>query len=116
MVAENGLGTELLSGSGVVSTRNEDLHPYLLWVLNMLDFIILGSMDIGREVTPRSFLLDLVEKLKVCEVNEPRGVILALEDLCCPLPMLQFTNTLSSPGTHTLSGICAAGANRRHGS
>ena len=51
MVAENGLGAELLSGSGVVSTRNEDLNPCLLWVLNMLDFIILGYMDIGREVT-----------------------------------------------------------------
>ena len=47
----------------------------------MLDLIILGSMDIGRVVTPRGFLLDLVEKLKVCEVNEPRGVVLALEDL-----------------------------------
>ena len=64
----------------------------------MLDFIILGSMDIGREVTPLGFLLDLVEKLKVCEVNEPRGVVLALEDLCCPFQMLPFTNTLSFPG------------------
>ena len=64
----------------------------------MLDFIILGSMDIGREVTPPGFFLDLVEKLKVCEVNEPRGFVLALEDLCCPFRMLPFTNTLSSPG------------------
>ena len=85
MVAENGLGTEILSVSGVVSTRNEDLNPCFVWMLNMLDFIFLGSMDIGREFTPRGFLLDLVEKLKVCEVNEPRGVILALEDLCCPI-------------------------------
>ena len=74
MVAENGLGTEHLSECGVVSTRNEDLHPCLLWVLNTLDFIILGSMDIGRQVTKQALLLDLVEKLMVCDVNEPRGV------------------------------------------
>ena len=51
---------------------------------NMLDFITLGSMDIGRLVTPLGFLLDLVKMLMVCEDPEPRGVVLALEDLCCP--------------------------------
>ena len=44
MVAENGLGAELLSGCGVASACNDDWHPYLVWVLNMLDFILLGSM------------------------------------------------------------------------
>ena len=82
----------------------------------MLDFIILGSMDIGREVTPLGFRLDLVENLMVCDVNEPCGVVLALEDLCCPFRMLPFTNTISSPGSYTLSGICAVRANRIHGS
>ena len=51
MVAENGLGAELVSGRGVVSAWTEDLHPCFVWVLNMLDCIILGSMDIGQEVT-----------------------------------------------------------------
>ena len=46
MVAENGLGAELLSGCGAVSAWNEDRHPWFVLVLNMLDFIILGSMDI----------------------------------------------------------------------
>ena len=50
----------------------------------MLDFIILVSMDIGREVTPLGFLLELVENLMVFDVNEPCGFVLALEDLCCP--------------------------------
>ena len=82
----------------------------------MLDFIILGSMDIGRQVTKLALPLVLVERLMVCEVNEPHGVVLALEDLCCPFPILPFTNTLSYPESHTLSGICAARANRIHGS
>ena len=51
MVADNGLGAELVSQSGVVSAWTEDLHPCFVWVLNMLDCIILGSMDIGQEVT-----------------------------------------------------------------
>ena len=84
MVAENGLGAELLSGCGVVSAWNENQNPCFVWMLNMLDFIILDSMDIGREVPALGFLLDLVEKLKLCEMNEPCGVVLALEDLCCP--------------------------------
>ena len=58
MVVENGLGAELLSGCGVVSACNENCHPCFLWVLNMLDFIILGSMDIGDKdqtgITSRS--------------------------------------------------------------
>ena len=59
------------------SAWTEDLHPCFVWVLNMLDFIILGSMDIGLEVTKQDFPLDMLEKLMVCEVNEPSGVILA---------------------------------------
>ena len=50
MVAENGLGTELLSGCGVVSSWNHNRHPCFVPLLNMLDFIFLGSMDIGRDV------------------------------------------------------------------
>ena len=50
MVAENGLGVELVSGCGVVSAWTEDLHRCFVWVLNMLDSIILGSMDNGQEV------------------------------------------------------------------
>ena len=55
MVAENVLGAELISECGVVSAWNEDRHPCLVWVLNMLDFIILGSMDIGRKVSRQDF-------------------------------------------------------------
>ena len=82
----------------------------------MFDFLIPGSMYFGGDVIQLGFLPFLVENLMVCDVNEPRGVVLALEDLCCPFPMLPFTNTLSSPGSHTLSGICAARAKRIHGS
>ena len=55
--------------------------PCFVWVLNMLDCITLGSMDIGQEVTKQGFPLDLLDKLMVCEVNEPRGVVSAPEDL-----------------------------------
>ena len=85
MVAENGLGAELVSACGVVSTWTEDLHPYFVWVLTMHDCIILDSMDIGQEVTNQGFPLDLIEKLMVCEVNEPSGVVLALEDTSWPI-------------------------------
>ena len=51
MVAENGLGAELVCGCGVVSAWTEDLHACFVWVLNMLDCIILGSMDIGKDGT-----------------------------------------------------------------
>ena len=47
----------------------------------MRDCIILCSMDIGQEVTKKGFPLDLLHKLMVCEVNEPSGVVLALDDL-----------------------------------
>ena len=67
MVAENGLGTEIVSGCGVVSAWTEDLHPCLVWVLNMLDCIILGSRDIGQEVTKQGFPLDVLHKLMVCD-------------------------------------------------
>ena len=50
MVAENGLGADHLYGCGVVSACNEQWQASFVWVLNMLDFIILDSMDIGREV------------------------------------------------------------------
>ena len=53
-----------------------------MWVLNILDCIILGSMDIGQEVTKQGFPLDLLDKVMVCEVNEPSGVVLTLEDPC----------------------------------
>ena len=82
MVAENGVGTELVSGCEVVIAWTEDLHPCFVWVLNMLDFIILGSMDIGQEGTKQGFPLDLLDKLMVCEVKEPSGVIFALDDVC----------------------------------
>ena len=84
MVAENGLGAELVSGGGVVSTWTEDLHACFVLVLNMLVCIILGSMDIGQELTKQGFPLDLLHQLMVCEGNEPSGVVLALEDPCWP--------------------------------
>ena len=65
MVAENGLGAELVSGCGVVSVWTEDLHPCFVWVLHMLDCIILGSMHIGKEVTKQVFPLDFLDKLMV---------------------------------------------------
>ena len=49
MAIENGLGAELVSQCGVVSAWPEDLHPCFVWVLNMLECIILGSMDIGKK-------------------------------------------------------------------
>ena len=85
LVAENGLGGELVSLCGVLSAWPEDLHPCFVWVLNMLDCIILGSMDIGQEVTKQGFPLNLLDKLMVCEVNEPSGVVLALDDPSWPI-------------------------------
>ena len=84
-VAENGLGAELVYGCGVLSAWNDDLHPCFVWVLNRLVCIILGFMDIGQEVTKEGFPLDLLDKLMVCEMNEPSGVFLALEALCWPI-------------------------------
>ena len=107
MVAENGLGAELVSGCGVVSVWTEDLHPCFVCLLNMLDCIILGSMDIGQGVTKQGFPLDLLDKLIVCEVNEPSGVIFSLEDPCWPIRILTFTNTLSFPGiAYTFRHMC----------
>ena len=98
---------ERVSGCGVVSAWAEDLHPCFVWVLNMLDCIILGSMDIGQEVTKQGFPLDLLDRLMVCEVNEPSGVVLALKDPCRPFQKLPFTHTLSSPGiTYTFRHMC----------
>ena len=107
MVAKNGLCAERVSGGGVVSAWTEDLQPCFVWVLNMLDCIILGSMDIGQEVTKQGFPLDLLNKLMECEVNDPSGVFLVLEDLCWAIRILSFTNTLSSPGiTYTFRHMC----------
>ena len=107
MVAENGLGAELLSQCGVVSACTEDLHPWFVWVLNMLDCFILGSMDLGQEVSKQGFPLDVLDKLMICEVKEPSGVILALEDVCWPFQKLPFTHTLSSPGIkYTFRHMC----------
>ena len=107
MVAENALGAELVSGCGVVSAWNNDPHPCFVWVLNMLDCIIQGSMDIGQAVTKQGFPLDLLDQLMVCEVNEPSGVVLALEDLFWPIRILPFTHTLSSPWiTYTFRHMC----------
>ena len=108
MVAENGLGAELVSGCGVASAWTEDLHACFVWVLNIRDCIILGSVDIGQEVTQQGFPVDVLDKLMVCEVNEPSGVVLALED-----PAGQFESCHSPThsvfqGSHTLSDICAA--------
>ena len=106
-MAENGLGFELVSGCGVVSAWTEDLHPCFVWLLNMLDCIILGSMDIGQEVTKHCFPLDLLDNLMVCEVNEPSGVVLSLHDLCWPFGMLPLTHTLSTPWiTYTFRHMC----------
>ena len=107
MIAEIGLGAELVSGCGVVSAWTEDLHPCFVWVLNVLDCIILGSMDIAQVVTKQGFPLDLLDQLMVCEVNEPSGVLLAQEDPCWPIRILPFTNIISSPGiTYTFSHMC----------
>ena len=73
----------------------------------MLDCIILGSMDIGQEVTKQSSPLDLLDKLMVCEVNEPSGVVLALENLCWPFRKLSDTNTLSTQDiTYNFRHMC----------
>ena len=82
MVAENGLGVELVSRCGDVSLWTEDLHPCFVRVPNMLDCIILGSMDIGQELNQQGFPLDLLDKLMVCEENELSAVVLHLEDFC----------------------------------
>ena len=101
------MGAELVSGCGIVSAWTEDLHPCFVWVLNMLDFIILGSMDIGQEVNKQGFPLDVLEMLMVFEVNEPSGVVLALEDLYWNYRMLPFTHTLSSPWiTYSFRHMC----------
>ena len=82
----------------------------------MLDCIILGYMDIGQEVTKEGLPLRVLNILMICEVNEPSGVVLALEDLCWPIRILPFTNNSVPQGPHTLSGICAARAITLHGS
>ena len=46
MVAGNGLGAELVSGCGVLSALSQGLHGCFVWVFNLADFNILGSMGI----------------------------------------------------------------------
>ena len=55
MVAGNGLGAELVSGCGLLSNLSQDLHGCFVWVFTMDDFIILGSMGIGRDGTVLCF-------------------------------------------------------------
>ena len=55
MVAGNDLGAELVSGSGLLSALSQDVHGCFVWVFNMPDFIILGSMGIGRDGTQLGF-------------------------------------------------------------
>ena len=60
---------------------------------------------------------DLLEKLMVCEVNDPCGVVLALKDLCCSFRNLPFTNTQWIPSVwHAHSGKYTATAVGFHGS
>ena len=107
MEAENGLGAEILSRCGVVSAWNEDRHPCFVWVLNMLDFIILGFMDISMLGDPLAFQLDMLEKLMICEVPEPRGVVCAQVYPFCQFRLLPFTQTPSSQGiTYTFRHMC----------
>ena len=55
MVAGNALGTELVSGCGLLSALSQDLHGCFVWVFTMADFIILGSMFIGQDGTQLGF-------------------------------------------------------------
>ena len=89
---------------------NDDPHPCFVWVLNMIDCIILGSMDIGQEVNKQAFPLDVLDKLMICEVNEPSGAVLALEALCRQIRSCHSPTRSVPQGSHTLSGICAARA------
>ena len=89
------------------SAWTEDLHPCFVWVLNMLDCIVAGSRDIRQEVNKKSFLLDLFDKLMVCEVNEPSGVFFFTGRIVLANLLLPFTHTLSSPGiTYTFRHMC----------
>ena len=74
------------------------------------------SLDIGQEVTKQGFPLDLLDKLMVCEVNEPSGAVLALEDLAGQFQYCHSPTHSVPQGSHTLSGICAARAIMLHGS
>ena len=79
----------------------------------MLDCIILGSMDIGQEVTKQGFPLDVLDKLMVCEVN---GQVL---DWKTPAGQFEYCHspTHSVPqGSQTLSCICDVRAIMLHGS
>ena len=55
MVAGNGLGAELVSGCGLLCALSQDLHGCFVLVFTMADFIILGSMGIGRDGTQLGF-------------------------------------------------------------
>ena len=55
MVAGNILGTELVSGCGVLSALSQDLHGCFVWVFNMADFIILRSIGLAQDSTQVGF-------------------------------------------------------------
>ena len=55
MVVGNGLGDEFVSGCGLLRALRQDLCGCFVWVFNMPDFIILGSMGIGRDGTQLGF-------------------------------------------------------------
>ena len=55
MIAGNGLGAELISGCGLLCALSQALHGCFVWVFNMPDFILLGSMGIGRDGTQLGF-------------------------------------------------------------
>ena len=113
-VAENGLGAERVSGCGVVSAWTEDLHACFVWVLNMHDCIILGSMDIEQEVTKQGFPLDVLHKPMVCEVNEKLESCWRWKTPAGPFESCHSPTNSIPHGSHTLSGICAARAIMLH--
>ena len=49
MVAENGFSAEVVYGCGLLSALSQDLRGCFVCVFTMADFIILGSMGIGRD-------------------------------------------------------------------
>ena len=55
MVAGNGLGAELVCGCGLLSALSQDLRGCFVWVFNMPDFIILGSICFGQDGTQLRF-------------------------------------------------------------
>lgn len=105
-VAENCLDTGTLSACGVLGTLSKNLKPWFLVVLNLLHLNTVCSVSIRKKTIDTSgFLGELLVSMMVCEVNDPNGVVLVLEDLCCSFGTMQFTNTLRSLDSHT---VCCA--------